>query len=449
MCSLQTRVLACEGNCAVRWPLLLFLLLGCGRSADVPAPPDRPDQVWVQLGPDGALVRSATIGPCPVVLADRVPLTLSPRASTPPDGFTLQVCEAPISPGTRSLVHELRPLPLPRPPRRIVLVGDTGCRMKSGSIQNCSGEGEGPAWSFDRVAAGIGAERPDLVVHLGDYHYREAPCPRGDLRCAGLARGYNGPTWQQDFLDPARPMLEAAPLLAIRGNHEDCDRAWRGWFWFLDPHPLQDPSWATCPERTPSFTVDTPELQLLALDSATVRGWKKPTPNADEVAAYRTEFEGLQGADADRPAWLVTHRPPWALTAFGPEPLRKVAVVERTLQYAGAGTLPVQAAFGGHLHVLQAVPGAEGHPPSFVSGGGGTSLSTPLTPELIAQNPDALAELGVDGVEFHYEVGWMVAERQADAWTITAKSLGGATLFVRTLPDPPTGRPAPPGTDPR
>jgi hypothetical protein len=419
---------------------------------EAPASDPTPN-VWVQLGPDGAFVRAATSGVCPTLSADGVPLPLRPRAERPPPNHSLAVCEAPIPPGTKVLTHDGRALPLPRKADRIVIVGDTGCRMKGRSIQNCTGDGEGPAWAFPAVAQAIAQESPDLIVHVGDYHYREARCPKNDPRCIGLATGYTSDAWQQDFLDPARPMLDAAPLLAVRGNHEDCDRAWGGWSWYLAPGPVDDPTWQTCDKRSGHWTTTVDGLQLVSLDTAKVKGWKKPVPKPKEVARYREAFDRIRADLRPGPTFFFTHRPIWGLTAHGDGDDRQIAVVERTLQHAGAADLKVDAVFGGHLHVLQHVAATAARPDSFVSGAGGTRLSTPLSADLLAKHPEALAELGIDsaGLKYDYAFGYLIAERTNEGYIVSAKNLAGGTLWTVPLPStaPPTTRRAPPGSDRR
>ena len=80
--------------------------------------------------------------------------------------------------------------------------------------------------------------RPDLVIHVGDYHYRENACPAGNAGCAGSPWGYGWDAWEADVFAPARRLFAAAPWIVVRGNHESCNRAGQGWWRFLDPRPL-------------------------------------------------------------------------------------------------------------------------------------------------------------------------------------------------------------------
>ncbi len=77
------------------------------------------------------------------------------------------------------------------------------------------------------------------MIHVGDYVYRETPCPEGNTTCAGSPWGYGWDVWNADFFEPAAPLLANAPWLVVRGNHENCARAGEGWLRFLDPLPME------------------------------------------------------------------------------------------------------------------------------------------------------------------------------------------------------------------
>ena len=44
--------------------------------------------------------------------------------------------------------------------------------------------------------------KPDLVIHVGDYFYRENACPADATGCQGTPFGDNWPTWAADFFNP-------------------------------------------------------------------------------------------------------------------------------------------------------------------------------------------------------------------------------------------------------
>ena len=160
--------------------------------------------------------------------------TVSPAANTKPSAFPVLTCEARIPAGTTQASVSGQPLPLPRArPERIVVIGDTGCRLKdNGDYQDCN---RPEAYPFARIAALAAAWKPDLVVHVGDYHYRENACPADRPGCAGSPWGYGWDAWNADFFAPGQPLLRAAPWVMARGNHESCSRGGQGFWRFLDP----------------------------------------------------------------------------------------------------------------------------------------------------------------------------------------------------------------------
>ncbi|MGZ9104198.1 MAG: hypothetical protein ACXW3Y_15200 [Rhodoplanes sp.] len=104
----------------------------------------------------------------------------------------------------------------------IAAFGDTGWRLKAadkeksdhdhsgaGRFQDCD---KGSKWPFSRLSATAAARKPGLVIHVGDYLYRESPCPTGDIGCKGSPYGDNWATWQADFFRPADRLLAAASM---------------------------------------------------------------------------------------------------------------------------------------------------------------------------------------------------------------------------------------------
>ena len=189
--------------------------------------------------------------------------------------FPVLTCEAALPANTKSASingQPLKVLPTTAAVNRVVVVGDTGCRVKgptafvqaadgttSGGdrLQDCSSEAAWPYAKLSRVAASF---NPDLIVHNGDMHYREG-FPEGvekafggsanaasggsqqdnaaikaKFAAAGISDSvsYGWRAWEEDFFKAAGPLLGAAPWAMTRGNHELCDRAAQGWFRFLD-----------------------------------------------------------------------------------------------------------------------------------------------------------------------------------------------------------------------
>src|SRR4051812_28642344 len=178
---------------------------------------------WVQLGPNGAAsVRAITDEACPSVTFDSHTVVMSVRSepgqpfgNVKPAEFAVRGCEADVPAGTLSATLEGKVLPLPKPnPRTIMVFGDTGCRLLGAAAQNCNDPHD---WPFAKIAAAAAAAKPDLIIHVGDYHYRENACPINRTGCVGSPFGYGFDAWNADFFEPAGPLLAVAPWVMVRG----------------------------------------------------------------------------------------------------------------------------------------------------------------------------------------------------------------------------------------
>jgi hypothetical protein len=189
------------------------------------------------------------------------------------------------------------------------VLGDTGCRIKGKELQDCANPKD---WPFPKIAARAAKLKPDLVIHVGDFLYRENACPAGFAGCAGTPYGDNWPTWDVDFFTPAKPLLAAAPWVFVRGNHEDCARAGAGWLRLLGPLPFA--AGAPCTAHLAPYSVPTGAVNLVVMDNADA---PDTSVASDLVPIFRSEIASL--ATAEAPSWLLLHRPIWgALTGpFG------------------------------------------------------------------------------------------------------------------------------------
>lgn len=207
--------------------LMLSLLVSGPANASIPGPA-QVDVAWLQFGPDGSLllraITHAEVCP-PTAIGNRtVPMT---ERAVPGPAFPVRSCEAVLPKGERRADVAGRRLVVPdHPPRRIAVIGDTGCRLKQvDGFQACN---DPQQWPFARIARSLAEYHPDLILDVGDYLYREEPCPAGDAGCAGSPWGQNWDTWAADFFTPAAPALAAAPWVFVRGDHESCARAGGG-----------------------------------------------------------------------------------------------------------------------------------------------------------------------------------------------------------------------------
>jgi hypothetical protein len=382
---------------------------------------------WVELGSGGAAqVRAVSPGAeCPALEVDGRPRPMLVRAAAAPPEFAVSVCEAPLpAEGAERAAVGGRSLPLPRSePSRIVVIGDAGCRLEEGDpIQDCT---DPDTWPFARVAASAAAWQPDLVIHVGDYVYREMPCPPKLAACAGSPWGDTWPAWQADLFAPAAPLLQAAPWVFTRGNHEVCSRGGDGWFRFLDPRPYP----AACEEYTEPYAVDVGDLRLVVLDAAQANDF---AARPDEVAVYRAQFARVAEL-ARPPTWLVHHRPLWAVgqsaRESGPAGVYRT---NPTLQAASDNRLPtdVQLVLSGHVHTWEALAFADGRPSQVVVGNAGTTLDPPLAAALTGLDVGGTT---IAGGSMRHAWGFMTFERTATGWLATARDVDGAGVVTCTL----------------
>jgi hypothetical protein len=409
-------------------------------------PTSEPYIAWVQLGPSEAgLARALTSGECPQVVVELARgtqhLAMTERASPSPPQFPLRSCEAALPPGSEVVDIAGRRLRGPSGrPDRIAVLGDTGCRLKAvDGFQACNDADE---WPFAQVAESVRRWQPDLVVDVGDYLYREEPCPEGNAGCAGSPYGYAWDTWEADFFTPAAALLEAAPLLLVRGDHESCARAGEGWFRYLDPRPPP----ATCPDYTEPYAVPLEGLNLVVMDSVKA---DDTTPAPEVTATYAQQFQaiaGLAGA-AGADAWLIGHRPLWGLVpdASG----SGVQVFNATLQAASGNTLPstIDLVLTGHVHLGQVLSFSDDRPHQLVAGVGGTLLLPELTVPLVGLPAAGATVTGGTTIAAH---GFFTMERTDQGWLVTIRDVGGEALTSCWLAEQPVtckGQRAPTGSD--
>jgi hypothetical protein len=394
--------------CFVQSLCLALAIAGCAPAAKADRGAWRAS-AWVQLTGEGAQVRAAvTDGQCPAVTVDGrgQPMTLRRAA----DADFPEVCQLEVPAGVSSLAVDGKALPVPaRAPQRIVMLGDSGCRIQGVTVQSCN---DAKAWPFAQVARLAAAQKPDLVIHVGDYYYRESACPAGRAACAGSPYGDHFDTWQAEFFQPAAPLLAAAPWVFARGNHETCQRGGAGWFALLDAgrQPLD------CPAQSAPFTVDIGGLHLYVLDSADTIDRSAP-PRA--VAAFAGQIDALGAQTGRGKGWIVTHRPIWGETpVVRIPPLNPVELgINVTEQAAvrGKDLAGVQMIVSGHIHDFAALSFGPARPAQLVVGTGG-DVGEPADIPAVHGGPRTVDGLAGDLFTFD-RFGYLLLERQGEDWT--------------------------------
>lgn len=359
---------------------------------------------WLQYAADGKPHVRAVVGdaPCPSVTVDGQTIAMAERAHRT-TAFADLVCDVAIPADAKRVRVGERELPAPaHNPRTIVVLGDTGCRITALRAQSCDDPAE---WPFPRIARAIAAAHPDLIVHVGDYLYRENPCPLL-ARCGDSPHGDDAPAWYADFLTPAAPLFAAAPLVLMRGNHEECSRNGTGWFRYFDPHDD-----GPCTNATAPYAVDLGDLNLVGFDSAVAEDQKIDPAYAP---VYRKQFAAAR-ALAHGTSWFVTHRPPYTNDD------------ERSAM--GDALAPFDAVLAGHIHFFGAMNVA-GMPPLVINGEGGTQLD----PNYAAFLAFDIGSLKVTGRAFGAsQYGFGLYTRTTTGWTISLRGFDGSERARCTL----------------
>jgi hypothetical protein len=407
--------------------LRTFIIAAAALLAALPQAQSKILAQWVELGPDGSSsVRAITDEACPSVSFDGTAVRMNVRSEpgqsfggAKPEQFAVRGCEVAVPGGAIAAILDGKAMPLPRPnPQRIVIFGDTGCRLKTGDpTQACN---DPKAWPFPKVAAMAAAAHPDLMIHVGDYEYREDACPAGNTGCAGSPYGYGWDAWNADFFQPAAPLFAAAPWIMARGNHEDCSRAGEGWFRFLDPSPMPQ----ACRDLTGDYVIRLGDFGVVVVDGAKVKD--TAGEDSDQIPVLRRQFSDVL-AKIPAYAWLVTHKPVNAMLAKPGYPQTNI-VSNRVLQAALGADMPasVHLYVAGHIHFFQAVDFGGARPAQLVVGTGGDNLEDMPTAPVAGADINGLKAL--EAVTYS-GFAYMVWDRVGgDAWSGTLFDIDGKPL---------------------
>lgn len=433
----------------------LALLLASGLATAVPEGQPGLLHAYVIVGEDGkAWARAVTSNDrCPDIRIDAAPaVAMSLRSAavrvknrgiaqseSKDADFPVSVCEAALPAGAATISVAGTRLPVVSvKPQRILIIGDTGCRIKTSesAFQQCN---DAEFWPFEVISKQAAAWRPDLVVHLGDFHYRESPCPAANAGCAGSPWGFGYDAWNADFFRPARALLEAAPWVVVRGNHETCARAGQGWFRFVDAarfdsgRSCDDPKQDLESDFSAPYAVPiAPDSQLIVFDSAKSGG--KPYAPTDEAylryAAQLRRVDELARNKAQN--FFLSHHPVLGFASGrdgrplpGDRALQALMAVQHPQRLFPNG---VNLALHGHVHLFEAIGFKSDHPAVFVVGNSGSDLYTPLPAALLPTDQPAPGAV-VDEFFSHVEFGYLTLERTGDQWKFTSWDRHGKALL--------------------
>lgn len=435
----------------------LGVIASCGGSSpDEATKDDYLKYAWVVVGSGNTPIArvATTYGTCPLINIDGVYTRMSMRAAagtvaqrptasatsdSKPSAFPVTSCETSIPASAKQVQVGSRQLPLPKAaPQRIVILADTGCRLKKAdnAWQSCN---DPDAWPLATIAATAAKLNPDLVMHIGDYHYRENACPSDIAGCKDSPWGYGWDTWEADLFKPAAPLFAAAPWVVVRGNHEECARGGQGWFRFLDTQAYStqrscdDPANDNVANYTDPYAVPLgSDTQVIVFDSAKVGKTALPTTDAQFVT-YQKQFQSVAqlANKSGTSSIFVNHHPILGyVPVAGSAPLGGNAALLSVMQalnstaYYPAG---VQLAMHGHMHDFQALNFSSNHPATIVTGNGGDNLDVAL-PDPFPSNVQPATGVTLDKITHSATFGFMVMERNGSSWTYKAYSKAGNVM---------------------
>lgn len=376
------------------------------------APAVYADSAWIVYGPNGPVARTIVDAggtQCPSITLNGVATAMQTHA-TPTTDYNVLVCELAIPSGTTSAVIGSITLPVAKLGRtqKVAIVGDTGCRRKKGSPpQNCAP----PDWPFSTVANSIAAWEPDVILHVGDYYYREATSCTS-TSCTGKV--YNWTNWNADFFTPAQNLLPNAPWVMVRGNHEMCGRAAEGYVRFIDPRAYVWENDATCNSNlAPSapYVANTGATGFAVID---VSNFDDTNDDSSEAQIFANQITGLP---VGKGTWLTLHMPIWGV--------RSNDLVTDTLwdgwtkagydQNGGKYALAV----GGHIHTLELLS-FNSMPPQLVVGNGGTSLTSAPS-----SRPSSVGNRNLSYFLSYDNFGFIAATQTSSGWDLSIRDQNG------------------------
>jgi hypothetical protein len=208
--------------------------------------------------------------------------------------------------------------------------------------------------------------------------------------------------WQDDFFDPAQPLLQAAPWIFVRGNHEGCGRQAEGWARLLSPFSEDTLS---CEEQEPSaaYPLQFGDLNLVVVDNSAAR-------NPEPLVGQNTLPQTLATANGSH-TWILSHRPLHKLGAPGFDKAK------------------VDLILSGHVHDFVAYTlGPDSNPVGqLVVGNSGTEL----------EGDPGYALSGVNSPTVVAKHGFLLISRDDDKWTATLFGVDDRVLaecVIKNLP---------------
>jgi hypothetical protein len=334
---------------------------------------------------------------CPTIQIDQTDSQMQTRITPEQDAdFPIRVCEFAIPKTAKTAKTLGQSIPLPKAvSKKIVVLGDSGCRLKGDLIQDCT---DPAAWPFARISESANQSKPDLIIHTGDYFYRESCKDPQRKECQNTPLGDNWESWNLDLFQPAKSLLKTAPWIMVRGNHESCVRGGKGYFKILNPGL----GTTECPKEIQPFTIDFKNIQFAVMDSSAGEPDQK-------------HLDGLKPLSVKN-AILLTHRP-----IFGAQSKLPIGKIEG-----------IRASFHGHWHTFHYTAFKDGRAPQVVIGNSGDLLDTPDRTHSLKKG-DSIDGTEVTEAESQIAFGFSTLKAEGKKWILRNHDVEGSEKFKKEI----------------
>lgn len=314
---------------------------------------------WSQIIPENKLSIRAIIdnNMCPIAYVDNKEVEMLSRSSI---NNTETVCELIVETNAQNIsIDNIKVPVLAEKISKIAFIGDTGCRINMLFQQECNSV---DSWPLKKNLDSIAFHKPDLIIHVGDYHYRQTKC-RNTKKCGDIY-GYSKEAWYADWFEPAKDILTQSPFLFVRGNHESCNRAYEGWFRYLDSYPFFPQK---CEELISSWFLDAGPMKFFIFDSSS---GEEIFTTQSTVDAFERQFDKLI---QDKPTWFLTHKPLWRSPKKEFLTLKSHGNLTQIEAFGDKFPSNVTTIVSGHIHIAQILL-MDNVPDQIIVGNGGALL---------------------------------------------------------------------------
>ncbi|AAZ68209.1 metallophosphoesterase [Ehrlichia canis] len=350
---------------------------------------------------------------CPIVNVDGKKLEMTVRAFPQKGVFDDKVCELLVPQTSEEIFVDGMEVPvINKEIRKIAIIADTGCIVSfwRGKLyqQRCTSSEE---WPLKKILSNIAQHYPDLIVHVGDYLYRAGKCVDVE-KCGNVRGGDNSEAWKADWLGPSVLIADKAPFLFVRGNHENCDRSYMGWFRYLDPHQYPSSS-DKCNNFTDSWMfnasrLNSGNLDFYVFDSSF--GDEKNVLDSD-IQNLKEQFLPLLKSKSSN-IWFLTHRPLWSYSTHIKGGDIYYGNVSQKKAFGDLFPDNVSVVLSGHMHLSQVLDLESTNkekyvPMQIIAGNGGALLHGVPEDKLLFKNVrigDVIANTITNELDFGFAI---------------------------------------------